>query len=268
MTRKNISNAVSNINAEYIENAADYKTTRKVRKSTWRKVGSMAACLCLCALLGICVWQSGMLNTPISSEQSGAPNTQQGQNQPSVSQNENNANVGGDEAATDVQGRVMWNGADYIQINIVSADQVVLGEYLGEVADFEGSYKEANVNGGLYTVKDNDELLCAKLDGRFFDGGDYVLLHKLQGANESAAADVQGRVALNGADYIQIDIVSAEQVALGEYLGKVADFEGYYKDNGTVGDLYTIKGNDKLLCAKLESKFFDGGDYVLLEKIN
>ncbi len=176
---KDISNAVSNINAEYIENAADYKATRKFRKSAWKKVGSMAACLCLCALLGIGVWHSGMLNTPITSGQSKTPDTQQGQNQPSVSQNENNANVGGDEAAADVQGRVVWNGADYIQIDIVSANQVALGEYLGEVADFEGSYKDANVNGSLYKVKDNEDILCAKLDGKIFDGGDYVLLEKL-----------------------------------------------------------------------------------------
>ncbi len=179
MTRKNISNAVSNINAEYIENAADYKATRKVRRSAWRKVGSMAACLCLCALLGIGVWHSGMLNTPIGTEQSGTPDTQQGQNQPSVSQNENNANVGGDEAATDVQGRVMWNGADYIEISIVSADQVALGEYLGKVADFDGYYKDNGTVGDLYTIKGNDKLLCAKLESKFYDGGDYVLLEKI-----------------------------------------------------------------------------------------
>lgn len=47
MTRKTISDAVSNISTEYIEKAADYTVTKKVRKPVWFKWAAMAACLCL-----------------------------------------------------------------------------------------------------------------------------------------------------------------------------------------------------------------------------
>ncbi len=157
------------------------------KRKRMKKLTTSISCFCLCALLGAGVWQSGILNgdvqSPISTEQVGtldnSPNTQGEQKQPAISNNENNPSVGDDKAAADVQGRVVWNGADYIQIDIVSEEQVELGEYLGEVADFEGPYKDAGVVGGLYTVKGSETLLCAKLDGRFFDNGDYVLLEKL-----------------------------------------------------------------------------------------
>lgn len=47
MTRKTISDAVTNINAEYIEKAADYTVAKKTRKPVWVKWAAMAACLCL-----------------------------------------------------------------------------------------------------------------------------------------------------------------------------------------------------------------------------
>ena len=47
MTRKTISDAVTNISAEYIEKAADYTVAQKTRKPVWVKWAAMAACLCL-----------------------------------------------------------------------------------------------------------------------------------------------------------------------------------------------------------------------------
>lgn len=47
MTRKTISDAVTNISTEYIEKAADYTVVRKARKPVWVKWVAMAACLCL-----------------------------------------------------------------------------------------------------------------------------------------------------------------------------------------------------------------------------
>lgn len=47
MTRKTISDAVTNISTEYIEKAADYTVAKKARKPVWVKWATMAACLCL-----------------------------------------------------------------------------------------------------------------------------------------------------------------------------------------------------------------------------
>lgn len=52
MTRKTISDAVTNINAEYIEKAADFHVTKKRKKIRWGKWIAAAACVCL-VLVGI-----------------------------------------------------------------------------------------------------------------------------------------------------------------------------------------------------------------------
>ena len=52
MTRKTISDAVTNINAEYIEKAADFHVTKKSKKIRLGKWIAAAACVCL-VLVGI-----------------------------------------------------------------------------------------------------------------------------------------------------------------------------------------------------------------------
>lgn len=60
MTKKMISDAITNIDTEYIEKAADYTVTKKVRKPVWGKWVAMAACLCLVVVgaFNIPNWQS------------------------------------------------------------------------------------------------------------------------------------------------------------------------------------------------------------------
>ena len=53
MTKKTISDAVTNISAEYIEKAADYSAKKKSDKPVWFKLGTMAACLALVCAIGI-----------------------------------------------------------------------------------------------------------------------------------------------------------------------------------------------------------------------
>ncbi len=45
MTKKTISDAIGNIDTEYIEKAADYTVTKKAHKSAWAKWAALAACL-------------------------------------------------------------------------------------------------------------------------------------------------------------------------------------------------------------------------------
>lgn len=52
MTRKTISDAVTNISAEYIEKAADFHVKKKSKKIRWGKWIAAAACICL-VLVGI-----------------------------------------------------------------------------------------------------------------------------------------------------------------------------------------------------------------------
>lgn len=47
MTGKTISDAITDINPEYIEKAADYTAAKKARRPAWVKWAAMAACLCL-----------------------------------------------------------------------------------------------------------------------------------------------------------------------------------------------------------------------------
>lgn len=79
MTSKTISDAVTNISAEYIEKAADYtviKKAKKAHKPVWFKWAAMAACLCLMVALFPLI--NSMINTetpdnPNISDASGAP---------------------------------------------------------------------------------------------------------------------------------------------------------------------------------------------------
>ena len=57
MTSKVISDAITNISAEYIEKAADYTVAKKARKPVWIKWAAMAACLCIVVLAAVPIVQ-------------------------------------------------------------------------------------------------------------------------------------------------------------------------------------------------------------------
>lgn len=57
MTKKTVSDAITNISAEYIEKAADYTATKKAHRTVWAKWAAIAACLAVVAALGIGVFQ-------------------------------------------------------------------------------------------------------------------------------------------------------------------------------------------------------------------
>lgn len=60
MTSKTISDAITNISAEYIEKAADYTVVKKPHKPVWLKWAAMAACLCLVVVGALTIpnWQN------------------------------------------------------------------------------------------------------------------------------------------------------------------------------------------------------------------
>ena len=72
MTRKTISDAVSNISTEYIEKAADFAVAKKAHKPVWLKWAAMVACLCFVVVGALTIpnWQSepqqGQGNMPIT----------------------------------------------------------------------------------------------------------------------------------------------------------------------------------------------------------
>lgn len=57
MTKKMISDAITNIDTEYIEKAADYTVTKKARKPVWTKWAAMAACFCAIVMIAIPIVQ-------------------------------------------------------------------------------------------------------------------------------------------------------------------------------------------------------------------
>lgn len=54
MTKKTISDAITNISTEYIEKAADYTAAKKSRKTVWVKWAAVAACLIL--IVSVVFW--------------------------------------------------------------------------------------------------------------------------------------------------------------------------------------------------------------------
>lgn len=61
MTKKALSDAITNISTEYIEKAADYTVTKKVHQPVWVKWAAMAACLCV-VLIGAATIYIGTQN--------------------------------------------------------------------------------------------------------------------------------------------------------------------------------------------------------------
>lgn len=59
MTKKIISDAITNISIEFIEKAADYTVAKKARKPVWIKWAAMAACFCMIVMAVISVVQRG-----------------------------------------------------------------------------------------------------------------------------------------------------------------------------------------------------------------
>lgn len=57
MTKKMISDAITNIDTEYIEKAADHTVKKKARKPVWAKWAAMAACLCAIVMIAIPIVQ-------------------------------------------------------------------------------------------------------------------------------------------------------------------------------------------------------------------
>lgn len=59
MTKKIISDAITNISIEFIEKAVDYTVAKKARKPVWIKWAAMAACFCMIVMAVISVVQRG-----------------------------------------------------------------------------------------------------------------------------------------------------------------------------------------------------------------
>ena len=59
MNAKKFSDAMSELNSKYIDEALNYK--KKAGKPAWAKWGAVAACLAIVAVLGAGIFQNGLL---------------------------------------------------------------------------------------------------------------------------------------------------------------------------------------------------------------
>lgn len=75
----------------------------------------------------------------------------------------------------------------------------------------------------------------------------------------SGSPDAIGWLIWQGKEYTQQSASREEKETLEQYLGAVTGFEGFYKNSGVGGSLYTVKDSSTLLCAKL-----DNGAYIYL----
>ena len=62
MNAKKFSDAMSELDTKYVDEALNYKKKagKKKKKQNWTKWGAMAACFALIAVLGVGVFQSGL----------------------------------------------------------------------------------------------------------------------------------------------------------------------------------------------------------------
>ncbi len=60
MTRKTISVAIGDVDNKYVEEVMNFRAKKKV--SHIMRIGALAACFCICVMLGVGIWKSGIFD--------------------------------------------------------------------------------------------------------------------------------------------------------------------------------------------------------------
>ncbi len=171
-----------------------YETNKKNKRKILIRTLTPICCFCLVMLLDIGLWQGGVLNTtpPQTATDSVIPGEKDCYGPDDIeNQTSSDNNYEGNDVqyiTGDLLGMIVYEGKTYSQNTEMSIDDIVLKEKIGTGEDFDGTYNSqwlkrkyeetGNVcyNGGtlkseIYTVVNNDNLLCAVLEN-----GGYIIL--------------------------------------------------------------------------------------------
>ena len=175
-------------------------TYEKERKKAMKKWGTVAACACLVAALGVGVWQlrpdtmaggdlitdeGGISDLGGTVEQSAAK-TEQAEQDIACLKEKGIFEVDGDQL-----GVLVYDHKKYMQSFVDVDGEVVKGECLGDTGDFEGNYYPGD--GQVYLLKDYPDTLYIELTNgghvflTVYDGGEPVP------KKEDVAADRYGQ---------------------------------------------------------------------------
>ncbi len=142
------------------------------RRRTMKKLLIPIYSFCLIMLLGVGLWQGGLINdTPtIKPDDSNII----GEN--NIFNNEDSSN---NNNVIDVIGTVKYNGATYMQCS-TNAKAYTPGKYLGKAYDFEGTYQThlKEGAGGLYMTNEDPNVLMVEVESGGYSA--YVFLFKEQ----------------------------------------------------------------------------------------
>lgn len=173
---------------DLLERRNRYVTDQKRKRKTVISVATSLCCVCLVALLGIGVWQRGMLNSqpPISLDDSTIIGEKDYINPDDVDNsqfpNDENISVSGNDNSSgdstnkddvcDILGMVVIDGETYLQF-FTDFEAYTLDACLGDASDYEGTYRTHpnDFAAKLYTAKEDSNVLIVKLG----NGGTVVL---------------------------------------------------------------------------------------------
>ena len=155
---------------DVLRRIGEYETLQRKRRNDMKKVILPICCFCLVALLGISLWKGDLFaNTPSVESNNSTVAGEKDYVEPS----ENNQSSDNREFV----GMVKYGGANYVQCS-TSTTVYTPDKYLGEAYDFEGTFQLKAGVGGIYSVKDDPNVLMVELkNGEYTD---YVILMKEQ----------------------------------------------------------------------------------------
>ncbi len=177
MKQEKLSEAITNINLKYVEEAADYTVHFTKKKSThyFRTFISIAACFCV-VIGGFYLWKQLQLDNGITPDK---PISQD--EAPSISENgitipKRKLNLAqNDTIEADMIGFFIYQGRSYVQYDYYLENaSALIGEYLGTSNGLIDEWTEADgyvegagsISGDFYSVKgyDSSFMLCMKAE--------------------------------------------------------------------------------------------------------
>lgn len=177
---------------DVIHRIDEYETIHKQKRTKIIYITISLCCVAFVALLTFGLWQNRQFNSKLSEPLTIATDIKEKNN--TCENNDNSTNISSSNYAvskelqeqidklesqsSDSLGWIVYEGRIYLQIGDIS--NIQLNKYLGCASEFQGSYQRQpskpynpseDVDGELYSVLDNPDLIFIKLDN-----GGYVIL--------------------------------------------------------------------------------------------
>ena len=155
---------------DVLRRIGEHENNQRNRRKNMKKVILPICCFCLVAILGIGLWQGDYFSkTPSVKTENSTVIDENNYAQPQTN----------NQSSEDREfiGMIKYGGANYVQCS-TSTKAYTPDKHLGEACDFEGTFHLKDGVGGLYNVKEDQNVLMVELkDGEYTE---YVILIKEQ----------------------------------------------------------------------------------------